>query len=435
MIHTINIFCSKDFVGYLNVNLEKNDAILTYDSEWKERGFELSPHLKFNEEISSDSIKKFISNLLPEGEGLEFISSFFQISKANKFALVEAVGVESAGALTFTNKEEISTSFREIPKDELTKRIKERKNKNITIWDQKPRLSVAGVQDKLPIIVLDDKYGIGEGEMSSTHIFKFDKINEQNLVVNEHFCMSLAKLCGLKVAKTSIEKFEDEKVLIVERFDREIIKDDDTFKIEKKHIIDGCQMLDLDVIMKYQKPYGGANQAEIGASFELLYKSIELCKTKALAKLEVLKWSLFNLIIDNYDAHAKNISFYVDKNGIEVAPFYDLVNIAVYPDIQNEFAFSYGDEFKPENIKSYDLVVFCKSIGINPRLFKQEFQKIIKNIQNNLESLELNISNLLDEEEKKFLHVLVLDIKKNVSKYKNISDEFLTLYEEYKDYA
>jgi serine/threonine-protein kinase HipA len=246
--------------------------------------------------------------------------------------------------------------------------------------------------------------------------------------------MKLAKLSGLKVANTEIETFDKQKVLVVERFDRKITNKKDYIQIEKKHIIDGCQILDIDVIMKYQKPYGGVNQAEIGASFELLYKSIDFCKTKALAKLEILKWSLFNLLINNYDAHAKNISFYVNKNGIEVAPFYDLVNISVYPEIQNEFAFAYGDEYKQKNIKAYDLVVFCKNIGLNPRLFKQEFETILKNIGNNIEELQLLFNKSLNEEEKNFLQILVSDIKTNILKFKTISNEFLNSYEEYKDY-
>ncbi|MBD3841762.1 MAG: HipA domain-containing protein [Campylobacterales bacterium] len=332
MNHIINIFCNTDTVGYIDLNLEENRGELIYDEDWKKQNFPLSPHLPFDGITNETNLKKFISNLLPEGEGLEFVSRFFQISKANYYGLIEAIGVESAGALTFTNQKIIPTSFREISKEELTQRIHERKSKNITIWDNTPRLSVAGVQDKLPIVIVDGIFGIGQGEISSTHILKFSKNKEQHIVINEHFCMELATLCGLKTAKTTILDFNNEKVLAVERFDREIIKQNDSFKVQKIHIIDGCQLLNLDVIMKYQKPYRGANQAQIGASFKKLTRGIEFCKTKALAKLEITRWGLFNLLINNYDAHAKNISFFVTKSGLEVAPFYDLVNIALYRD-------------------------------------------------------------------------------------------------------
>ena len=101
MTHNINIFCNSDYVGFIEIDLESNNAKLNYDDNWKQVGFELSPHLKFNRDIDITRVKKFISNLLPEGKGLEFISSFFQISKANQFALIEAIGTETAGAITF----------------------------------------------------------------------------------------------------------------------------------------------------------------------------------------------------------------------------------------------------------------------------------------------------------------------------------------------
>ncbi len=75
------------------------------------------------------------------------------------------------------------------------------------MWDGKIRLSLSGVQDKLPLVVLNDnKYGIGEGKIASTHILKFEKKDDIHLVLNEYFCMKLAKLCGLNVAEVEIRK-------------------------------------------------------------------------------------------------------------------------------------------------------------------------------------------------------------------------------------
>ena len=92
MKHNINIFCNNERVGILEIDLNSNDVELIYDENWKNIGFELSPHLKFNESIDSNSIKKFVNNLLPEGNGLDAISIILQISKANKFGLLEAIG-------------------------------------------------------------------------------------------------------------------------------------------------------------------------------------------------------------------------------------------------------------------------------------------------------------------------------------------------------
>jgi serine/threonine-protein kinase HipA len=349
MKHNINIFCNNERVGIIEIDLNSNNVELIYDENWKNIGFELSPHLKFDKSIDSNSIKKFVNNLLPEGNGLDTISIILQISKANKFGLLEAIGNETAGAFTFSPDNIIVTNFREISNEELTERIINKENINITLWDGKIRLSLSGVQDKLPLVVLNDnKYGIGEGKIASTHILKFEKKDDIHLVLNEYFCMKLAKLCGLNVAEVEIRKFGTQNVLFVKRFDREFFEiDDNSFEISKKHIIDGCQLLDLDVNMKYEAAY---DVVRGNANFKNLFESSKLTTNKILTKLNLLKWTLFNLCINNFDAHAKNISFFVNKNGLELTPLYDLVNIDMYPQFHNNFAMAFGDEFDSKKI-------------------------------------------------------------------------------------
>ena len=286
MKHNINIFCNNERVGIIEIDLNSNNVELIYDENWKNIGFELSPHLKFDKSIDSNSIKKFVNNLLPEGNGLDAISIILQISKANKFGLLEAIGNETAGALTFSPDNIVVTNFREISNEELTERIMNKDNINITLWDGKIRLSLSGVQDKLPLVVLNDnKYGIGEGKIASTHILKFEKINNSYLVLNEYFCMKLAKLCGLNVADVEIKKFATQNVLFVKRFDRELsINKDGSFKVFKKHIIDGCQLLDLDVSMKYENVY---TDARGDANFKNLFQYSKLSTNKILTKLGI----------------------------------------------------------------------------------------------------------------------------------------------------
>lgn len=44
---------------------------------------------------------------------------------------------------------------------------------------------------------------------------------------------------------------------------------------------------------------------------------------------------LFNALIFNYDAHGKNISFFLGSRGLTLAPFYDLANIKMYPEFEH----------------------------------------------------------------------------------------------------
>ena len=432
MKHNINIFCNNERVGIIEIDLNSNNVELIYDENWKNIGFELSPHLKFDKSIDSNSIKKFVNNLLPEGNGLDAISIILQISKANKFGLLEAIGNETAGALTFSPDNIIVTNFREISNEELTERIMNKDNINITLWDGKIRLSLSGVQDKLPLVVLkDNKYGIGEGKIASTHILKFEKKDDIHLVLNEYFCMKLAKLCGLNVAEVEIRKFGTQNVLFVKRFDREFFEmDDKSFEISKRHIIDGCQLLNLDVNMKYEKVY---TDYRGDANFKNLFESSKLTTNKILTKLNLLKWTLFNLCINNFDAHAKNISFFVNKNGLELSPLYDLVNIDMYPQFHNNFAMAFGDEFDSKKIGIYDIVGFCVHIDIQPRLIKNEFKLIVNNIRKNIGIIKNDMLGLYSDNEIKFLEKLESNILDTCKKYEDIFKTLDSAYKSYKD--
>lgn len=175
-MHQLAIFYNKTKVGTLKLLTQSEEFILQYTQEWKKNGFSLSPSLPLNKDFPNSYAKNFIANLLPEGDGLEKLSEYLQISKANKFALIRELGSETSGALIFTDGKVLEdTNFRQIPLEELTFRIKQRKEIPIEVWEGKPRLSVAGVQEKLPVAIINGQYGLADGNLASTHILKFDK--------------------------------------------------------------------------------------------------------------------------------------------------------------------------------------------------------------------------------------------------------------------
>ncbi|PHS38731.1 MAG: hypothetical protein COB07_07855 [Sulfurovum sp.] len=234
-------------IGTIGITGKKEIYKFEYTDEWKASGYEISPHLPFDKTISSGSIKRFLENLLPEGKGLDDLTSFTHISKNNIFGLMQAMGFETSGALSFGRiHKDTRPLFRPITEKELTQRIDEIESKSIIIWDKKQRLSLAWVQEKLPVLLKDEALGLANGGLSSTHILKFQTKRNENIVVNEYFCMSLAKEAGLMVAEVSLRKYAEHPVLMVERFDRVISK----HTVKKLHIIDGCQMLDLPLFLQ-----------------------------------------------------------------------------------------------------------------------------------------------------------------------------------------
>ena len=385
-MNSLKVSMQNKQVGKLSIDKDENYHF-EYHEDWVESGFSISPHLPFNQVYSSATVKRFLENLIPEGEGLDDIATFAHISKNNTFAMMHTIGYDTAGALMFgENREKDEAIFREIPTKELTDRIEQLESESIAIWDKKVRLSLAGVQAKLPVIIRDGKIGLGNGTLSSTHIMKFQTKKHLHIVVNELFCMTLAKKIGLSVAKVELKRFDEYPTLLIERFDR-VYKDD---LVERLNIIDGCQMLNLPPTYKYEQNFGTLRDVEHireGASFKKLFKSTKLCSIPAVAQLEVLNWAMFTLIIGNSDAHGKNFSFFVNKRGIKPTPFYDMLCVMMY-DFDHNLAMAYGDEFDPNEVLAYQLREFADDVGMNYKLVSKvlvkECDKIIKILEDDI---------------------------------------------------
>ena len=178
-----------------DLSVESKEEIygFTYMTQWQEEGYAISPHLKLDNSADSGTIKRFLENLLPEGRGLETLLSYMHLSRTNIFGLIQAMGFESSGALSFGESEGHKEAlFRPVSQEELEKRIDEIESKSITIWDQKQRLSLAGVQEKLPVLYREGQLGLADGTLSSTHILKFQTQRTEHIVINEYYCMTLS---------------------------------------------------------------------------------------------------------------------------------------------------------------------------------------------------------------------------------------------------
>ncbi len=308
----------------------ENEISFTYETKWINEGFAVSPHLPLKGDFDSRAVRNYLQNLLPEGKGLEEIISSTTISKNNTFGLIKVIGEETSGALSFraSNCAVKQTSFREVTKDELSQKLNRFKQAGepITLWDGRTRLSVAGVQDKLNLLEIDGKLGFGEGQLCSNKIFKFETGAAPFIAVNELFTMLLARDAGLDVPDVELRTYGEMRVFVIDRFDRRVVKD--LNRVLRRHVIDGCQATNLPPSYKYERQHGDEGDGiyiRDGVSFPKLF-NIETANMQAY-QAQLIRWMTFNILVRNYDAHGKNISFFVGKKGLELTPFYDLVNI------------------------------------------------------------------------------------------------------------
>jgi serine/threonine-protein kinase HipA len=256
-------------------------------------------------------------------------------------------------------------------------------------------MSIAGVQDKLMVYMdrpLDDggRLFLVEPPLASTHILKPDPARRvtPHLVVNEHFCMSLARRMKLPVAEVDIYR-TPRPVLVVRRFDRVVVQGVEEGVayaarepiVQRLHIIDACQAADLPESYKYERNLGSGEHVRNireGVSFEMLFKRVEQTVNKAVARLTLLRWALFQFLIGNSDAHGKNFSFFVRREGLDPAPWYDLVSVLQYAGIDHELAMAWGDAFSLKEVGAFQIADFAQRCGVDRNLLKREAARLAK---------------------------------------------------------
>ena len=285
--------------------------------------YALSPYLPLEagpllDGASHRPVQWYFDNLLPEEGQRILLATDAHLDAADAFGLLAWYGAESAGSLTLLppgSAPQRPEPLRSLPDEELDARIRQLPKASLTRAAIK-RMSLAGAQHKLAVVLQADALFEPAGATPSTQILKPDHPDEdyRHSVINEWFVMRLARRSGLEVPEVH-RRYVPSPVYLVNRFDRE----ERLHGWERRHVIDACQLLGLDRSFKYSQ-----------GSMESLAALAHACRSPAVARASLFGWIVFNVLVGNSDAHLKNLSFKVSHEGIQLAPFYDLLSVAVY---------------------------------------------------------------------------------------------------------
>jgi serine/threonine-protein kinase HipA len=417
--YSLNVKFAENVIGELSLNKETGLPKLEYNNDWQQSGFAISPSLTLDNDHHNSVAYNFLDNILPEGDARLLLAERAGVSEKNVFSQIREIGGDLSGAVTFTtnnieqniNKADQS-AFRLLTEDELESRLDTKEDTGLLTWDDKPRLSVAGVQDKLNVFINEnDEIGFGDGALCSTHILKFEKKNCLNLVLNEYFCMKLSAAVGLPTAEVEFIRFGKHPALLVRRFDRKFVSDKK--QVFRRHVIDGCQALNLPRDFKYERNLGDNRDVQHirdGASLPKLFEFSKSMSSPAQSVQWLINWQLFNLIISNYDSHGKNVSLFWGKDNSSFTPAYDLVNIAMFSQFKHVLAMAMGDEFDPNDINAYQLADFAETCAIDKKLLARSLSDLTKKVESTLTATtfvqDLIKSNDFSEEEQLYIDQL-----------------------------
>jgi serine/threonine-protein kinase HipA len=314
----------------------------------------------------------FFANLLPEGEVRALVARRLGVSAANDFGLLHAIGGDCAGAVTllpvgaspgggshpdvsWLDEAALAAALDELPRRPL-----------LADPDEGIRLSLAGAQDKLPVVVRDGRIGIPLGRTPSTHIVKTPIVRFDDTVANEAFCLDLARAIGLTAASAEVRRADGREFLLVERYDR---RDADDGHVDRIHQEDFCQALAVPPQLKYQRE-GGPGLADC---FGLLDGS---STDPGLDRVALVDAVTLNFLLGNHDAHGKNFSLLLADDSVRLAPLYDLVSTAVYRELDRKMAMAIGGEYRPDYVRRRHVERLADQTGLGAAAVRRRMLRV-----------------------------------------------------------
>ncbi|MEM7312619.1 MAG: type II toxin-antitoxin system HipA family toxin [Planctomycetota bacterium] len=369
---------SDQLVG--TIRLERERMRFTYSPDWttSRDAFPISLSLPLSADatdVDLDTSHNFFANLLPEATVRQRVCAKLKISIGNGFGLLAAIGGDCAGALTIradATPPQQSAEYRPIPSEQLDAWSSGRTMAFSDVTGQDGvRLSLAGAQDKLPVLVTeDDDFLLPESNSPSTHLLKFTSPFYSHLPENETFTTMLAEAVGLPVVKIRLHTVKADAMAVIDRYDR--IKKGSVW--ERLHQEDTCQVMGISPLSKYEKE-GGPSLADVAT---MLRKH---CSIPALEIDKLIDWSIFNLLVGNSDAHGKNLSILLLPGGqITLAPFYDLVCTRNYDNLDRHLAMSIGGEYDPGQVGLKQFESMAEELAVRESLILSTVEKMGRNL-------------------------------------------------------
>ena len=361
MKRTLSVWWEGVVVGTLQVN-QHGEMRFAYSPEWL--ADPSRPAISFSlpkrpEPFKQRECRPFFAGLLPEESQRDAIASALGISNRNDFSFLEALGGDVAGALSLlpegdTPGPDSAGQPRPLSDDELVSLLDVLPTRPLLAGHEGLRLSLAGAQSKLPVVLVDGQVALPVPGQPTTHILKPPIARFPYTTENEALIMVLAAAVGLAVAPVVTRTVAGHPYLLITRYDRRF---DENGRAHRLHQEDFCQALGIPPERKYASEGGPTFKT----SFELLRRAVA---RPAVAVLAFLDAAIFNLIVGNADAHGKNFSLLYEAGSVRLAPLYDLLSTVAYPDLSPKLAMKITKQSTLEETDPATWPAFAEDVGL-----------------------------------------------------------------------
>ena len=362
----LHVFLNAERIGVL---AQDNGAMsFAYAPEYLRSpdAYPLSQNLPLTDEVFHDpEVENFFANLLPDERIRATVAMILHVSVDNTFGMLKRIGADCAGAVSFypagqTPQSVNSPAYRDLSDDEAYRILDNLGQRPLDVGDDGVRISGAGSQEKLVACIRGGKVSLPLYGTPSTHIIKPEIPSFHDSVFNEFFCMKLAQKCGIPAAECDILTLNDESFYAVTRFDREATNG----VTVRLHQEDFCQLLNVPPKLKYQE--------DGGPGVEDCVRRMAEIRLPASGRIEFLRLLVFNFLIGNCDAHAKNYAVLYRDGHPSFAPAYDLLSTMVYPDAVKRFAMNIGGETRMGTLTKEHFAELARRCDLNSKMVLME---------------------------------------------------------------
>lgn len=363
MDRTLEVWCSDEHAGTLTET--PAGLLFRYADGWLASGrAPISQSLPVDGSYDPASVEAFFGGLLPEAEPRERLARILGVDRANTFSLLEALGGDTAGALSlYPPGPEPPLAGHDVEWQddaEIEQVIAELPDRPLHADEEgEYRLSLAGVHDKLPVVVDDHgRIGLTRGRTPSTHILKTPIVALRDTVANEAMCPLIGRVLGIETVEALPRRVGEREFLLVTRYDRE----QTSAGTRRLHQEDFCQALAVPSGRKYQSE-GGPSLADC---FALLRRATSVPANQTIAFLDHV---FLSFLVGNHDAHGKNFSllYRPSQPTTVLAPAYDLLSTVAYSrwrTMSRKMAMSIGGEYRADYVRDRHLDRMLKEAGL-----------------------------------------------------------------------
>jgi serine/threonine-protein kinase HipA len=290
----------------------------------------------------------FFDELLPEGAARQRLADRVRVTPTDTLGLLAAYGRDVAGAVQVIDPSAADASnpprARALTTADIVDLLDDVAAFPLGNAPITGKASLAGVQEKVLLARVGDRWGQCLYGYPSTHILKPVSRAHPDMIYNEEYASRLARALGLAPYATWIETFDGTDALVIERYDR-----DDQVPGRRLHQEDFNQVLGASGAEKYQEYSGKVSLARVASVVASSSGPEGLEQLVTLVTLAV--------VVGNLDMHAKNISLLHPPDGpARLAPAYDVVPLTHYPGIDGRMAMSINDVYEHSRISRADLI-------------------------------------------------------------------------------